>query len=291
MSQIVYFNRYIIFLILVISPLEAKLLKPSKNGEKKEILIINGKRRLYYPIKDEGMDYSVQGPIRLEFISRYPVLRKKGKSHSYNYNIVINHEDTITVKHRYKVQKTIKSIQHPKHNYTYSGNYFINLGKGTHTVRLVEYENQKYPVLARVLAKEFGSMGKNKKFLKPTIHQNPIGIITNGKTIDYFECNYSYPLQIEAKGVKTLRILTRLEFADSMGQEESYRLKVREGDKIIGTYYFNTERSSVSQISGRMDKVPGKWRSCDIRVPKGTHNYIVEVSDRGKTVLTRFMLY
>ena len=291
MSQIVYFNRYIIFLILVISPLEAKLLKPSKNGEKKEILIINGKRRLYYPIKDEGMDYSVQGPIRLEFISRYPVLRKKGKSHSYNYNIVINHEDTITVKHRYKVQKTIKSIQHPKHNYTYSGNYFINLGEGTHTVRLVEYENQKYPVLARVLAKEFGSMGKNKKFLKPTIHQNPIGIITNGKTIDYFECNYSYPLQIEAKGVKTLRILTRLEFADSMGQEESYRLKVREGDKIIGTYYFNTERSSVSQINGRMDKVPGKWRSCDIRVPKGTHNYIVEVSDRGKTVLTRFMLY
>ena len=291
MSQIVYFNRYIIFLILVISPLEAKLLKPSKNGEKKEILIINGKRRLYYPIKDEGMDYSVQGPIRLEFISRYPVLRKKGKSHSYNYNIVINHEDTITVKHRYKVQKTIKSIQHPKHNYTYSGNYFINLGKGTHTVRLVEYENQKYPVLARVLAKEFGSMGKNKKILKPTIHQNPIGIITNGKTIDYFECNYSYPLQIEAKGVKTLRILTRLEFADSMGQEESYRLKVREGDKIIGTYYFNTERSSVSQINGRMDKVPGKWRSCDIRVPKGTHNYIVEVSDRGKTVLTRFMLY
>ena len=134
-------------------------------------------------------------------------------------------------------------------------------------------------------------MGKNKKILKPTIHQNPIGIITNGKTIDYFECNYSYPLQIEAKGVKTLRILTRLEFADSMGQEESYRLKVREGDKIIGTYYFNTERSSVSQINGRMDKVPGKWRSCDIRVPKGTHNYIVEVSDRGKTVLTRFMLY
>ena len=291
MSQIVYFNRYIIFLILVISPLEAKLLKPSKNGEKKEILIINGKRRLYYPIKDEGMDYRVQGPIRLEFITRYPVLRKKGKSHSYNYNIVINHEDTITVKHRYKVQKTIKSIQHPKHNYTYSGNYFINLGEGIHTVRLVEYENQKYPVLARVLAKEFGSMGKNKKFLKPTIHQNPIGIITNGKTIDYFECNYSYPLQIEAKGVKTLRILTRLEFADSMGQEESYRLKVREGDKIIGTYYFNTERSSVSQINGRMDKVPGKWRSCDIRVPKGTHNYIVEVSDRGKTVLTRFMLY
>ena len=52
-------------------------------------------------------------------------------------------------------------------------------------------------------------------------------------------------------GNKTLRILTRLQFTESMGQEESYRLKVKEGDKIIGTYFFNTERSSVSEISGR----------------------------------------
>ena len=292
MSQTVYYK---IFLIILFSfsdtYLYGKLLRPVKDRDQKEILVINSKRRVYYPIKKSGLLYQVSGPARAEFISRYPVLKGKKKSHSFNYIIVLNGKDTIKVNHRYKVQSSIRSVQHPKHRYTYSGNYFINLGEGIHTVRLVEYENQKYPVLARVLAKEFGSMGKNKKILKPTIHQNPIGIITNGKTIDYFECNYSYPLQIEAKGVKTLRILTRLEFADSMGQEESYRLKVREGDKIIGTYYFNTERSSVSQINGRMDKVPGKWRSCDIRVPKGTHNYIVEVSDRGKTVLTRFMLY
>mgnify|MGYP003959497041 FL=1 len=85
--------------------------------------------------------------------------------------------------------------------------------------------------------------------------------------------------------------MNRLEFSDSMGQEESYRLRVREGVKIVGTYYFNTERSSASEIDGRADKVPGKWRSCEISVPKGKHVYSVEVADKGKAVLTRFILY
>ena len=64
-----------------------------------------------------------------------------------------------------------------------------------------------------------------------------------------------------------------------------------EGKKIIGTYYFSTERSSSSQIEDRLDKVPGKWRSCDIAIPKGKHRYNVEVLDKGRSVLSRFILY
>ena len=90
-------------------------------------LVINSKRRVYYPIKQEGITYQVNGPARTEFISRYPVLRKKKNSHSFNYVIVLNGSDTIEVNHRYKVQGSIRSVQHPKHRYTYSGNYFICL--------------------------------------------------------------------------------------------------------------------------------------------------------------------
>ena len=76
-----------------------------------------------------------------------------------------------------------------------------------------------------------------------------------------------------------------------MGQEESYRLRVREGDKVIGTYYFSTERSSASLIEGRPLKVPGKWRSCEINVPSGKHRYDFEVLGKEKSVLIRFILY
>ena len=229
--------------------------------------------------------------MRLEFISRYPVLRKKKESHSFRYRIVIDGQDTVQVKHGYKVQKTIKSIQHPKHKYTHSGNYFINLGKGSHTVELLAETDLKFPVLIRVLAKEFESIGKNKEVLAPMVHQNAIHLLTDNKDVKYYECTSDLPLQLEASGEKTLRILSRLEFSDFMGQEASYRIRVREGKKVIGTYYFNTERSSVSQIKGRDNKVPGKWRSCEIPVMHGKHTYSVEVADKDKAVLTRFILY
>ena len=111
------------------------------------------------------------------------------------------------------------------------------------------------------------------------------------KKIDYFECNSNYDLQIQARGSNTLRILSRLEFTDSMGPEESYRIRVREGAKVVGTYYFNTERSSVSQLLNKPEVVPGKWRSCEIPVNKGEHTYTIEIPDKGKTVLTRYIVY
>ena len=81
MSQIVCYRKVVFIIAIFLGwPLEAKLLKPSKNIDEKEILIINGKRRLYYPIKDQNIHYAVQGPSRIEFISRYPVIRNKKKS-------------------------------------------------------------------------------------------------------------------------------------------------------------------------------------------------------------------
>lgn len=291
MNQTVYFKYSVLLSLFIGLPIEAKLLKPSKDGEKKEILLINGKRRLYYPVETKGLTYSVDGPTRLEFISRYPVLKNKNKSNPFSYRIIVDNKDTIMVNHRYKVQKSIKSVQHPKHKYTYSGNYFINLGIGRHKVVIIPEKRQKYPVLMRVLLKEFGIVGKKKKILQPMIHQNSLKLKVGENEVSYYECTSKYPLTIEARGEKTLRILSRLQFSDAMGQEESYRIKVKEKNKIIGTYYFNSERSPNSHIIERLDMVPGKWRTCEIRVPKGSHQYTIEVPDRHKTVLTRFMLY
>ena len=291
MNQTAYFKYFVLSLFFVGLSIEARLLKPSKDGEKKEILLINGKRRLYYPIETEGLTYTVEGPTRLEFISRYPVLKKKNKSNPFSYRIIVDDEDTIMVNHRYKVQKSIKSVQHPKHKYTYSGNYFINLNSGSHKVVIVREKGLKYPVLMRVLSKEFGEVTKKRKILQPMVHQNSLKLKIGNDEVSYYECTAKYPLTIEAKGEKILRIMSRLQFSDSMGQEESYRIKIKEKNKILGTYYFNTERSSNSHILKRLDKVPGKWRTCEIKVPKGKHQYSIEVPDKEKAVLTRFILY
>lgn len=292
MNLTTYYKKYILILIFLPSLLPGKLLKPVMNGEEKEILIINKKRRLYFPIKSDPLEYKIEGPMRLEFISRYPVLKKKqNKSISYSYKIVIDQKDTVNVNHRFKVQKTIKSIQHPKHKYTYSGNYFINLEKGKHTLKLLENKKQKYPVLIRLISKEFESLGKNKKIIKPTIAKNSIKLKSNNKELTYYECSSKLPIEIKVKKNKTFRILSRLEFSESMGPEESYRIRIKENNKVVGTYYFNTERSPSTLIKGYLDKVPGKWRSCEIPPAKKDQTYLIEIADRDKVVFTRFMLY
>ena len=161
MSRIVYYKIFAVILFSISDIyLYGKLLRPVRDRDQKEILIINSKRRVYYPIRDAGLFYNVSGPTRAEFISRYPVLRGKRKSHSFSYDIVLNGKDTIKVNHRYKVQSSIRSIQHPKHRYTYSGNYFINIPKGNHDIEVLVREELKYPVLLRLLSKEFESVGK-----------------------------------------------------------------------------------------------------------------------------------
>ena len=203
MNQIVYYKFFIVILFFFTDTyLYGKLLRPSKDRDQKEILIINSKRRVYYPLRENGLVYQISGPTRAEFISRYPVLKGKKKSHSFNYVIVLNEKDTIQVKHRYKIQSSIRSAQHPKHRYTYSGNYFINLPKGNHSIEVLEDQKLKYPVLLRLLSKEFESIGSSQTVLKPMVHKDEVKIDVGDKQINYFECSKDIPLQIQASGPK-----------------------------------------------------------------------------------------
>lgn len=153
-------------------PLDAELLKPAEGGEEREILMVAGKRRLYYTIRQEGLTYAVNGPVRLKFIARYPAIKRNKKRHSYSYNLVIDDSDTVTVNHRYKRQKGIRSIQHPNHNYTYAGHYTINIPEGQHWVRISTPEELKYPVLLRAVTKSFEAPKGNKREITPMVHQS-----------------------------------------------------------------------------------------------------------------------
>ncbi|MFQ6605102.1 MAG: hypothetical protein ACE5D8_06050 [Fidelibacterota bacterium] len=274
------------------SVLSAKLLKPVKNGEKKEILIVNSKRRLYYPVEDEGLTYLVQGPTRIEFISRYPYPGKTKKRQSFKYTIILDKSDSIHVSHRYKIQSSIKSVQHPNHSYTYSGNYFINIPDGQHEIRVIPPRSkQKYPVLIRVLSKEFDPPRNKSTVLVPMVSQSARHINIESSVVSYYSGTKMTPLQVEVKGNKTLRIYTRLAFEDWMGREESYRIRVREGKKVIGTYYFSSERSSDAIIAEEPERVPGKWRSCEIHTPDRGASYTIEVVESDREVLMRFLEY
>ena len=285
------YYRITFLFLFCFSILSAELLKPTAGGEEKEILKIAGKRRLYTIVKEAAVVYQVHGPVRIELIARYPSPKKSKKSQVFSYHVTIDDEDPISINHKYKIQKSIRSVQHPSHYYTYSGNYFINVEAGDHTLTFTAYEKQNYPVLLRVIKKDFETAKKGKRELQPMVFQSNRIVEAGGKDISYFELNHGRPLQVEVQGPKTLRILTRLMFEPQMGEEESYRLRVKSGSKVLGTYFMSTVQSTTATIKDLPDKVPGKWRTCEIKIPKGKHIISVELVEKDRSILTRFQEY
>ena len=281
-------SRILLLLFTGYSALSAELLKPTIGGEEKEILKISDKRRMYTVMREDPLVYQVNGPARIELITRYPSPEKSKKSQPFSYQLVVDNEEPITINHRYKLQKSIRSVQHPSHYYTYSGNYFINIKDGDHTLTMSANADQKYPVLLRVIKKGFKTSLNNMHELQPMVFQTNSTVVVSGKDIPYYDLNHGRPLQLEMDGPKILRILSRLLFELQMGELESYRIRVKSGRKVLGTYYMSTERSSDSTIEGQSDKVPGKWRTCEVTIPEGKHVISVELVEKERSVLTRF---
>ena len=281
----------IIFIIFLFSAINAELLKPSIGGEKKEILIISDKRRVYTVLDNDSLVYDVYGPARLELISRYPVNNKTKKSQKFSYTLFIDNEKPIMINHRYKIQRSIRSVQHPNHYFTYSGNYFFNISEGNHRIILKPSEDKRYPVLLRMLKKDFDKVSKNRNELTPMVFQSNYKVMVEGKPVSYYQLSKNRPLQLDIHGSKKLRILSRLVFDEYMGSNETYRLRVKNGKKVLGTYFLSSERSSTSYIVDIKDKVPGKWRTCEIDIPAGKQIITVEIVENNKNVLTRFQEY
>ena len=281
----------IIYIIFLFSAINAELLKPSIGGEKKEILIISDKRRVYTVLDNDSLVYDVYGPARLELISRYPVNNKTKKSQKFSYTLFIDNEKPIMINHRYKIQRSIRSVQHPNHYFTYSGNYFFNISEGNHRIILKPSEDKRYPVLLRMLKKDFDKVAKNRNELTPMVFQSNYKVMVEGKPVSYYQLSKNRPLQLDIDGSKKLRILSRLVFDEYMGSNETYRLRVKNGKKVLGTYFLSSERSSTSYIVDIKDKVPGKWRTCEIDIPAGKQIITVEIVENNKNVLTRFQEY
>ena len=107
--------KSILFFIILIVPnlVYAELLKPSIGGEEKEILKISDKRRIYTILREDSLVYEIHGPNRIELISRYPSNKKTKKSQKFSYMLTIDKEKPIIINHRYKIQESIRSVQHP----------------------------------------------------------------------------------------------------------------------------------------------------------------------------------
>ncbi|MFQ6607754.1 MAG: hypothetical protein ACE5EE_04355 [Fidelibacterota bacterium] len=267
----------------------AKVLAPEQK-DKKEILIIEGKRRTYYQLHKDELVYNLEGPLRLEIITRRAVPRRDNRLRSFGYSLVLDEKDELQVIHKQKRSKGVTSPQHPGHGYTRSEKYYLNIPKGHHTLVLRPLAKRNSPVLVRLLTKRF-EKSEGGHLLVPEDREIQQHLQVERKKYRYYELIPEKKITIDTYHVSKVLILSRLVFADGMSAEENYRLRIWRDGKLLGTYFFMTEKSEVSTILEDKTVVPGKRRTCEIAISEGGQKLTVELLDKGKRAYIRCVGY
>ena len=263
----------------------------AEEKDKKEILTISSKRRTYYQLHRNELNFHIKGSMGFEVIARRAVPKKISKSKKFGYQIIIDGKEPVTVAHEGRIAKGVTSSQHPGHGYTKSGSSIYKLGKGAHHIQIMPIKSSSSPVLIRLVkTRKIGSLGKGI-FLDNLKNSEKVFIKVKEKKIRYYSINDTTELVFSSTGPKIIKAITRLAFEPWMGKEMQYRIQVLKDQVIYETYFFQSEKSDHSMVMEDREVVPGKWRSIDIQVPEGEHHYTIKLLDIGMTVYIRGMEY
>ncbi|MBL7024845.1 MAG: hypothetical protein ISR87_05260 [Candidatus Marinimicrobia bacterium] len=277
--------KKLILLTLILSSAFAGVIKPHDAKKQRDILIVSGNRSSYYTLDGQSLVYKVNGPQRIKIYSRAVLSSKKGKSKSFGFEVQLNGNQPLQVNHQQKYSKGVKSPQHPNHYFSKSAVDYISVPAGVNEVT-IRPKKRGERIVVRVLEDSNAPRGKKKR-IDALSEEEPIKLISNDKRLSYYSMTKGHPLFVTMEGPVNLEITSRLGFGPQMGREEDYRIQVLDNGKVVGTYYFSTDRSEVTTVDGQNGVVPGSWRSCDVKLGKGMHEIKLRLMDKDRQVFIK----
>ena len=284
MNPILMFKKLAI-LLLILSTSFAGVIKPADAKKHRDILVVSGNRSSYYTLDDESLVYKVNGPQRIKIYSRAVLNTRKGKSKAFGFEVQLNGNQPLQVNHQQKYSKGVKSPQHPNHYFSKASTDYISIPAGVNEV-IIRPKKRSDPILIRVLEDAQAPRGKKKR-VDALSEEAPIKLISKGKRLSYYAMRKDHPLFVTLEGPVNLEITSRLGFDAQMGREEDYRLQILDNGKVVGTYYFTSDRSEVTTVDGQKDVVPGSWRSCDVKLGEGMHEIKLRILDEDRQVFIK----
>jgi hypothetical protein len=277
--------KKLILLTLILSSTFAGVIKPHDAKKQRDILIVSGNRSSYYTLDGQSLVYKVDGPQRIKIYSRAVLSSKKGKSKSFGFEVQLNGNQPLQVNHQQRYSKGVKSPQHPNHYFSKSALDYISVPAGVNEVT-IRPKKRGERIVVRVLEDNNAPRGKKKR-IDALSEEEPIKLISNDKRLSYYSMTKDHPLFVTLEGPVNLEITSRLGFGPQMGREEDYRIQVLDNGKVVGTYYFSTDRSEVTTVDGQNGVVPGSWRSCDVKLGKGMHEIKLRLMDKDRQVFIK----
>ena len=254
--------------------------KPSSKKEKKITLKIKGKERIYYELDDNGLLYNnigkqfnAEDSLQIGIYTRTIKAPSGKKSRNYGLKIQIDNDPPFELRYKKNGSK-VTSPDRPGWNYTKSGIWYIYIPNKSAGSKIKILPMKGNPVVyVRLTSSKIDNNGKAGKIITTVNYQNRVSIKNSkiNKATKWYVVNSSNQQQFEIEGPTKIRVFSRLQL-DNNKLRDSYYIFLRENGIDLGTYYFQTEKSTESIIVDSNYPV-SKWRSLWINVPKGKHYY------------------
>ena len=270
-------------------------IKPISKNEKDVLVIEKLKSRPYYSSSKSPLVYEVEGPMVVRMISRSRVPSSKAyteKAFSTGYDVIVNNKKVDENYYINKIDSQVASKNYSGYAYSKSNSYLLPISKGKHRVRIKPHEQNSYPLCLRVLKHEVDTSEeeKNSRLIHPSEVLDSYKIVKNeGIEREYYRLNNQNNIQLNVKGPKMLKIISRLDL-DENNQKQDYSFIIDQDGYFLGNYTFTAEPSS-SKLKNDPQRVIGKWRACRVQIPDGKHYITIKNPDEETSVFIKFIVY
>ena len=283
--------KYNIYIIILFSFLMSKYVEPVNISNTKEDLTIHKKDREYSRLIEDKLVYFIEGPMILNIYSRKAFPEKSKKDKSYQFEIVVDENKSILAEHNHRKDSKVYNIKHPGYAYTLAGKDVVNIPKGQHRIELISLD-KKDKILIRSIITPFKEKNKisevypiDYKYINSAIlkeKNQKFYMLSNN--VDNSEKIEVDRMLFKAKGPNLIRIISRTTFKKD--SNEYYQFKIRKNDQLVSTHHMIAKKSDNAKIINKPSFGISKWRTTLIDVPKGEHEYEIElISPDDKYVL------
>ncbi len=236
-------------------------------------VVVNGNEKSYYLLtKTNTLKINVDGPAKLEVLTRLSLPQKHSATEKYSVKIteggdVVKLYSTSTEKSE-ATYKNINLVPGKSRKFT------LEVPEGTHTYEcFLENTNLDEAVLKFYVASDKKGSRKRGITLEPLSYDRVVTAVVKEKLITYYVSSKDRNVQLRVVGPTRLLITARLSYDAAMKGEHTYALSIKEGEKMVLKKSLSTTKSLGIIYQELKDVVPGKVDKIYLDIPGGEHTY------------------
>jgi|GEM_PF-1206234 hypothetical protein len=289
------FSRLIIVLVLSLSINSVELFAAEWNllkevdGEKVKLKVNNKSRSYWILEKQDTISVKVIGPASLKAYCR-AALSSKRPEVLFGLLSIMDGNDRKLVGDGASQDKSVRYPKLSKQRISYARSFIYDIPSGEHEMLFIVPHEVKKSLYLRFLVSSNVEDERSWIAYLPRGFQDEVRLVIKEREYIYYRSDSSNPIELEVIGPTRIRGVARLEFDPTIRGDKSFRIQVKENDKVLSTQPITARVSAVAKYPNASVKIPARGENFYFDVPSGKHLLEIHTPDIGISILLRFYI-